>query len=215
MKLWWAVYSQGNLQLTVRASYDNRENRRQRGKTGNKGPSFPVPHYLQSRGSRQDLVRWHNHHPAIHPAFYALSTVSSKYATQHGNGAPAQDCLLMTTEGLVPNIEVWLTDALHLPGSQMVKSQSSKWVACDHISQGSKIYCVDFCLFANRFYSDDSALINLRLKQWDWRTPGRKIRKYCSRRNKKFDSDCCNSSLLKICIRESVKNNAKIPHTFF
>lgn len=215
MKLWWAIYSQGHHQLTVRASYDNSEDRRQRGRTGNKGLSFPVPHCLQSRGSRRDLVRWHNYHTAIQLAFYALNTFSSKHATQQGKGAPASDCLLMTTEGLVPNIEVWLPDALHLPGSEMVRSQCSKWVACDHISQGSKIYCFDFCLFANWFYTDDSALINRRLKRRDQRTPGRKIRKYCSRRKKKFDSDCCITSLLRICVRESVKNNARIPHTFF
>lgn len=130
------------------------------------GPSS-VPHCLQSRRSE---VRWHSHHTAIQLAFKVLSSFSSKHATQRARKVkPCQWLFISDDRGPGTWHRGWLTDTLHLPGSEMVKSQCSKGVAYDHVSQGSEIHCFAFCLFANWFSTDDSALINLRLKRWDSR----------------------------------------------
>lgn len=163
------THRDGKSQLAVRAPRDDSETKRQaEERLGTQASLFLSPSVCNQESAGKT---WWGDTTITQPsswlsmflAYFPPNTPLREQAKR----VPASDCLLMTMQGLAPAMELWLTGAHHLPRSETANSQCSEWVAHGHVSQGGKIYCLAFCLFAKRFYTDDSTLINLRLKRWD------------------------------------------------
>lgn len=134
------------------------------------GGSSSVPHCLQSRGSGWDPVRWHSHHTAIQLAFNVLGIFASEHAAERARKVKLCQWLFINDDR-GPGIQHrgWPTYTLISQAQEREKVNAQREWHMTMLSQGSKVYCFAFCLFANLFYPDDSALINLRLKRGDSR----------------------------------------------